>query len=262
MLPKSLVSLCFGLACITYWLIYRARRRHDYHQITLASAMKHMKTGDLILFSGRDFSGNGIVNKAGRALFLSITYLYRGLEASEWGHVAVVYKDDKGNLYLMHSVMHSAQPDLFSQDMVPGVQVNALEPIVNAYRGYCLWRPINKALPSNKVMQFLKRTFHQNYSIPLDIWKRFLERWTGQKYGMCHSNDDSHKADNQGGFCSEWVGTLLEYCEVFDKTRRPVNGYYFPGDFTVKRSQTFLPPSRRYDYPSEGLEIVTVVTDT
>jgi hypothetical protein len=73
------------------WMMYRARRRRDYHLISLDQALAHMKTGDLILFSNRHISPGGLVTTAKRVAHLAATYAYRAIDSCEWGHVGVVY---------------------------------------------------------------------------------------------------------------------------------------------------------------------------
>ena len=84
-------------------MIYRARRRRDYPTIPLANAIKHMKTGDLVLFSGRNIGDPADTEQMiKRVAHLSATYIYRAVDACEFGHVAVVYKDQTTNeVYLV-----------------------------------------------------------------------------------------------------------------------------------------------------------------
>ena len=109
--PTWGLFLGVGLMTLCYWLIYRARRRHDYPTIALASAMKYMKTGDLILFSGRNIAKGEVDQMARRLVFLSATYLYRAFDACEWGHVAVVFREPSTKkLYLLHCEMRGGVP--------------------------------------------------------------------------------------------------------------------------------------------------------
>lgn len=95
--------ILIGITCLSLWMIYRARRRRDYPTIPLANAIKHMKTGDLVLFSGRNIGDpTDTEQMIKRVAHLSATYIYRAVDACEFGHVAVVYKDQTTNeVYLV-----------------------------------------------------------------------------------------------------------------------------------------------------------------
>lgn len=238
---------------LIYWMIYRARRRRDHPIIGLASAMEHMKTGDLMLFSGRHLNATGPAQMVRRAAFLGATYVYRAVDACEWGHVAVVYRHPETNeLLLLHCEMSSADPDYFAGEPVTGVQVTSLERKVRAYRGYCMWRPLNRALPDDLVHEYLLRTYHLPYRVPGDIWMRFVDRLAGARHRLRPADDmDEQK---EGMLCSEWVGALLEHCGVFDKSCSPYKGYYLLSDFTAKRCGRYL-RAPEWDYVAEGYEL-------
>ena len=242
------------LLCLVYWFIYRARRREDYRTIVFEHARRHMKTGDLILFSGRHIPVGHPSNMLRRLVFLSATYVYRALDACEWGHVAMVYKHTDGELYLLHSEMQNDEADLCAGEPVTGVQVTPLEPKLARYRGYCVWRPINRALDHRGVFKFLRQTFHMNYSIPMDIWARLFDRLLSSHYRRRGLTDPPNVYCRQGMFCTEWLGALLEHCGVFDWRESPYKGYYLPSDFTHGRCELFL--TREYNYGGEGLELL------
>lgn len=163
-----------GLTLLTLWMIYRARRRRDYPTIPLANAMRFMKTGDIILFSGRNIDAYDPEKVIKRAAHLSATYIYRSIDSCEFGHVAVVYKDEQtGDVLLVHSELSSPENDVFCNKQVTGVQVTSLEERVRRYRGYCVWRPINNPLSNERILEFVKQTYHMAYHIPLDVTVSF-----------------------------------------------------------------------------------------
>jgi hypothetical protein len=247
-----LVPIILGILAIFYVLIYRARRRKDYHTITLENALKHMKTGDLILFSGRHINKGGSNSILRRAVFLATTYIYRGIDACEWGHVAMVFKkqDEPQELYLLHCEMSSQDADQMSGVPVTGVQVTRLVDKLSKYQGYCLWRPLNRELPTSPILNFLKMTYALNYSIPGNVWMRFVDRLAGaSRVDSC----EEPRPHRDGMFCTEWLGTLLEYCKVFNRSWAPYRGYYLPSDFNVKNSRKYMTSDYYY---SEGFELM------
>lgn len=259
--------ILIGIAALCYWMIYRARRRNDYHTLALDEALRQMKTGDLILFSGRNIPKGPLDQMARRALFLGATYLYRAADACEWGHVGVVYKDDiTGHVSLVHCEMSSTLPDLLSGVPVTGVQKTDLVEKIRRYQGYCLWRPLNKAIPNDVVCEFLKRTYHMGYSIPSDILCRLKDRLLPSFVNLSGAPQSPPsfslearlaRRNDQGVLCTEWVGALLEFCGVFDSGASPTLGYYLPSDFTAKRSMRYCQQKMREEwrYCGEGYEL-------
>lgn len=240
------------LLCVVYWFIYRARRREDYRLISFDHAQRHMKTGDLILFSGRNITLGPPEHMARRVVFLVATYVYRAVDACEWGHVAMVYKH-AGELYLLHCEMQNEESDLFAGEPVTGVQVTPLKAKLDRYQGYCVWRPLNRALEHDKIYRFLEHTYHMNYSIPLDVSARLFDRLL-TSYRRRGLTDPPNMYHRKGMFCTEWLGALLEFCGVFDKTQSPYRGYYLPSDFTHKRCTRFLKSG--HNYGGEGFELL------
>ena len=247
-------TITIGISLVAYWMIYRARRKSDRPLISMEKAREHMKTGDLILFSGRYIHADAPIRMIKRALFLSATYVYRALDACEWGHVGVVYKHpESGELYLLHCEMKGGDSDLFAGEPVQGVQVTPLEPKLQNYKGYSMWRPLNRPIDNDKVHEFLLSTYSMGYRVPSDIWIRFVDRLTGAKNRFNPPADK--EVSRQGGMlCSEWVGLLLEHCGVFDSASSPYKGYYLMSDFTTRRCRRFL-NSPEWDYTADGYEL-------
>jgi hypothetical protein len=253
-LKKWWIPITIGLFMLLFWMFYRARRRRDYTQIPLANAMKYMKTGDLLLFSGRNVNADTPQKWLRKTAFLGATYVYRAIDSCEFGHVAVVYKDNvTQNIYLIHCEMSSPERDVFAQQQVTGVQVTSLEERVRRYNGYCVWRPINVALDNGKILDFLKRTYHMAYYIPPDIVTRCLDRMT-RAYRRRYPFDCLEPFDKKSNsFCTEYAGALLEECEVFDKNKGPYKMYYLPSDFTSRKIDRYL--KGPYAYNNDGWEL-------
>lgn len=250
------IPIAFGVFMLAFWMFYRARKRRDYPTIKLANVLEHMKTGDIVLFSGRNVNATTPQKYLKKLAFLGATYVYRAIDGCEFGHVAIVYKDSKtGKIYLIHSEMSSPENDIFTQQQVTGVQVTSFEERVKRYNGYCVWRPIDKALDNDMVLDFLKRTYHMGYFIPPEIVVRCLDRLT-RAYRERHILDCVRPFEKgANSFCTEYAGALLEHCQVFDKTKGPYKTFYLPSDFTLKRMGRYL--TKKYNYNNEGWEIVT-----
>uniref|UniRef100_A0A6C0BN80 Peptidase n=1 Tax=viral metagenome TaxID=1070528 RepID=A0A6C0BN80_9ZZZZ len=249
-MKKWFPALVSGVTLLACWMIYRARRRRDYPLIPLAHAMRHMKTGDLVLFSGREIPLDTPSEMMRRMCFLGATYAYRALDACEWGHVAVVYRSgDK--LYFIHCEM-STQHDALAGEPVTGVQVSDLQEKLARYSGYCVWRPINRAIPEQRVKDFLQLTYHFNYRIPGDVWMRFLDRILGARRARCPKDPVCYQTTT-GMFCTEWVGAFYEFCGVFDRTRAPYKTYFLPSDFTYTGCERYLMPE--YSFDNDGWEL-------
>lgn len=232
MMKKSWLPIFItGVALLCCWMIYRARRRRDHLLVPLASAMQHMKSGDLILFSGRHIAPGTPRDMLRRALFLGATYTYRAVDNCEYGHVAVVYRNKQtGILYLLHCEMSSSEPDVLSGEPATGVQMTILENKLRSYKGYCVWQSINKEIPEDLMFEFLRRTYHMNYRVPGDVYMRLLDRIL--KAPRVRSYDDTGEIWTMPGMlCTEWVGAFYEYCGVFDPEKAPYKTYYLPSDF-------------------------------
>lgn len=255
-LPAA-TALVVGLSC---WFFYRARRRMDYPEITMAQAQRHMKTGDLILFSGRYIPLTADVSSmVQRALFLGSTYIYRALDASEWGHVGVVYRRSSDQaLFLLHSEL-DGRPDALAGQCVVGVQMTPLLDKLQSYHGYCVWRPINREIPETQVIDFLRLTYPMHYRIPGDVWMRFVDRLLKAKNRRRSPLVGSTHQTQSGMFCSEWVGVFFEYCRVFDPDLAPYNSYYLPSDFSYKGTNRYLVHPYRFDTVGWELDLAPSV---
>jgi len=244
--------LVAGMVMLSCWMIYRARRRKDYPLIPLDKAMEHMKTGDLVLFSGREIPLDTPDQMVRRALFLGATYVYRAFDACEWGHVAVVYRASKnGKLYFIHCELSTHQDELAGEP-VTGVQMTDLEDKLRGYHGYCVWRPINREIPEERVVDFLNLTYHFYYRIPGDVWMRFIDRILNARRARCPKEPICYRT-TEGMFCTEWVGAFYEFCGVFERSRAPYKTYFLPSDFTYKGCNRYLSPN--YSFDNDGWEI-------
>lgn len=242
-----------GLILFVCWMIYRARRRRDYPLIPLAQAMAHMKTGDLVLFSGRYIPITTPDQMVSRSAFLAATYVYRALDACEWGHVAVVYREEStGELFLLHAELDS-HACVLAGSPVTGVQMTPVEEKLKSYSGYCVWRPINRAIPEVKVKEFLHLTYPMHYRIPGDVWMRFFDRILKARRARAPTEPDYYRT-TEGVFCTEWVGIFFEFCGVFDKARSPYKSYYLPSDFGYKGCNRYL-AAPTYSFDNDGWEI-------
>lgn len=192
----------------------------------MASVMKRMKTGDMILFSVRDVNTTRS-NALSRATQLARTYVYRAFDGCEWHHAEMVYRDEATDkVYLMQCGRQGPHSDLFCGAPKVGVQCVLLEDKVRNMPGYCVWKPLNRALDPVRALQFVKDTYHYHYYFPtIDVLRRFVSTCDACSGG----GDDGAERDSM--FCTEWIGALYESCGVFDTSKRPLKGYYFPSDF-------------------------------
>lgn len=251
---------CGFLMLFMIWMFYRARRRKDYPQIPLAAALNHMKTGDLVLMSGRYLQIGFPDQMLRRALFLGVTYAYRSLDATEWSHVAVVYRPTcktgpwAGKVFLLHAEMDTLPCDLAGQPAT-GVQMTEVETKLRHYLGYYVWRPINRELPENQVLEFLRLTYSLSYRIPGDVWIRFMDRILKARRSKLASEPDYYRTAD-GVFCSEWVGAFYEFCGVFDRNSAPYKNYYSPSDFSYKGCNRYLNHQQDYRFDNDGWEII------
>jgi hypothetical protein len=245
-------KIAAGVILLTCWMIYRARRRRNYSTIPMETALDHMKTGDLVLFSGRGVPAGPPEKMLRRIVFLTATYIYRALYASEWTHVAVVYRHPvTEKVYLIHAELESLSCTL-AEVPVSGVQVTDAVRKIQDFNGYCVWRPINQAIPGEKVLEFLRLTYAMHYRMPCDIWIRFLDRLLKARRARGPTEPDYYRIAD-GAFCSEWVGAFYEFCGVFDKSRSPYKNYYLPSDFNFNGCNRHL--SEPYRFDNDGWEI-------
>ena len=101
----------------------------------------------------------------------------------------------------VHCELSAPESDLFAGEPVTGVQVTPLIERVKRYRGYCVWRPINKPIENDKLLDFVKKTYHMGYFIPADVIVRRVDRLT-RAYRRRYPLDISGPfANKRNSFC-------------------------------------------------------------
>ncbi|GAG98180.1 unnamed protein product, partial [marine sediment metagenome] len=174
-----------------------------------------------------------------RSLIFAATYVYRAIDSCEWGHVAMVYREPStGKLLLMHCESAGALPDHYFRAPTTGVQVVSLEDELRHFQGYCVWRPLCRAIPNALVLDYLRRTYHMGYRVPMDVGVRLVDR----TLSFPTLRPEEHPIDfsQPGMLCTEWIGNLMQHCGVYDGRKTPHGGYWMPSDFSSEMDHHYF----------------------
>ena len=165
---RALLILAALLAVFIVFIALRTRKRETRESIPLSAAMAQMKTGDLVLFSRRLHFRGGPIETLARIAKCAPMYIYRAYDGCEFNHVAIIYKDpESGRLFLLHCPGSNYVPDSLSGERVAGVQLNDLKESVDHFRGYCVWRPINRPISDDVLADQLRKTYSYGFRWPL-----------------------------------------------------------------------------------------------
>lgn len=180
---------------------------------------KTVKTGDVLMFSGKGAFSEGIK-------------LFTG---SKWSHVGMIYKVDEGDLvFCWESTTLSGVKDAETKKVTQGVQLSVLsERLEKALAsGYELGvRKLNQPI-SLQMLVGLRKFREEVKGRPyekkkLQLIKAAYDAWLGQ-----------NKEDLSSLFCSELVAEAYQRMGLLDE-RKPSNEYT-PKDFSSERRLALL----------------------
>lgn len=177
-----------------------------------------LKTGDILLFSGKSEISEGI----------------KFFTLSKWSHVGMVYKfeselDPKGSIFCWESTTLSNVADADTGKLTQGVQrVELSERLERCFAsGYEISvRPISKALSTEMVTE-LNKFRHEVSGRPYEKRKLDLIRsaWDGPL--------GKNKEDLSSLFCSELVAEAYQRMKLL--TEDKPSDEYTPKDFSTER---------------------------
>ncbi|WP_169054100.1 YiiX/YebB-like N1pC/P60 family cysteine hydrolase [Nitratireductor sp. XY-223] len=168
----------------------------------------HLKTGDVVLFSGKGGLSAGIKFATG----------------SKWSHVGLVYFLEEYNLMaLWESTTLSKFKDIDTGKYNKGVQIVPLSERIRTYDGEVNIRRLNKALSSDHHAQLVElRELYKGKPYELNEIELIKAAFDGP-FG-------ANEADISSLFCSELVADAYQKLGILDKTL-PANEYT-PSDFS------------------------------
>lgn len=166
-----------------------------------------LKTGDVVLFSGKGLISKGI----------------QWITGSKWSHIGIVLRlDDLDQVVLWESTTLSKTKDLISGKLVSGVQLVSLSRRLASYKGDVAVRTLGGYtwLPeADKVLADVRKEFEGR---PYE-----LSKWELVKSAMdlfCHNKEDTSSL-----FCSELVAEVYQRLHLLSEYK-PSNEYT-PADF-------------------------------
>lgn len=171
------------------------------------SLREQLKTGDLVLFSGRTLSSR----------------LVRIFTGSRWSHIGMVVRlpDMPGTPLLWEATRPSKVRDIFRGMPADGVQLVPLDDRVLSYEGHVAIRRLQGVSPDAGRRRCLEQL--------MDAWRdrpyhNFVRRFFGVL--LCR---DAGSPFRRGGFCSELVAEVYRQWRLLPADR-PAH-HYVPRDF-------------------------------
>lgn len=177
---------------------------------------EQLKTGDLVLFSGRSFSAR----------------LVRGFTASRWSHVGLVVRQPEhpGVPLLWEATRASKVHDIVAGAPFDGVQLVSLDDRVASYQGLVAVRRLQGAGTDAAARETLDRLIEAWQARPYrNFLRQHLSAWTIGEEALCF---------RRGGFCSELVAEVYRHWRLLPGDR-PAH-HYVPRDFSAEDSLTLL----------------------
>lgn len=166
----------------------------DGRSINYKKIESDLKTGDIVLFSGR-------------GLFSSVV---KFATTSPWSHIGVIIRDKTGELYLWHSTNEEVDGvnDEFSGEPKKGAQLNQLDIFLSKYKGEFAVRMLNKEIPiTSELLDYLEETSEKGYETNIDEMANASLNGLlcGRRYGSSYEL-----------FCSEAVADFYIKCGLID----------------------------------------------
>lgn len=182
--------------------------RRPTHLTTPATARLHeLKTGDLILFSGRTFAAR----------------LVQAFTGSYWSHVGIVVRlpEYADTPLLWEATRASKLADIRHREILDGVQLVPLAEKMASYPGEVFVRRLSGAGAARTRCRLLKPLLRKWHAHPYCnfVLKQFLAWWHGLEAAQWQ----------RGGFCSEFVAEVYKHLHLLPPDKRSID--YVPRDF-------------------------------
>jgi hypothetical protein len=175
-----------------------------------------LKTGDLILFSGRSFAAR----------------LVRGLTGSRWSHVGLVVRlpEMPQTPLLWEATLASKVHDITEGKPFDGVQLVALDDRIASYQGLVAVRRLQHVQTDAQARAHLE--------LLIDEWRAKPYRNFIRQHISAWVRGDEALSFRRGGFCSELVAEVYRRWSLLPEDR-PAH-HYVPRDFGCERGVPLL----------------------
>ncbi len=176
-----------------------------------------LKTGDIVLFSGRGF----------------ISRLIRLTTRSRFSHVGLVLKfHGYDPVFLWESTAISNIKDAFSGKLKYGVQITLLSERIAHYEGECAIRQLGNYLIAPEQTAELNKLRRELKCRPYEKSKKELIKSAIDNFGS------ENKEDLSSIFCSELVAEAYQRLGLLNEDK--ASNEYLPGDFSENREDLNL----------------------
>lgn len=193
-----------------------AFRRPAYLDHQPVTRPESLRTGDLVLFSGRTLSAR----------------LVQAWTGSYWSHVGIVVRlPEYGNAPLLWEVTRASKvTDIRHGGVYDGVQLVSLADKLASYPGEAAVRRLTGIGSGQCHYQRMRPLMHEWGALPYCnfVLKQLRARWRGRDAAPLR----------QGGFCSEFVAEVYQHLKLLPADKRPMD--YVPGDFSPEARLSLL----------------------
>jgi len=182
----------------------RHLRSLPYHKLR-----SHVKTGDLVLFSGRTLAAR----------------LVRWWTGSPWSHIGIIVRlpEYADTPMLWEATRANTVADIHHGVIMDGVQLVSLDAKVASYAGDIAVRRLLDVQASRERSQQLETMLHDWSHQPYrNVVKKQLQAWW---LGKGHE----HTHISRGGFCSELVAEVYKQLRLLPGDKPSM--HYVPSDF-------------------------------
>ncbi|HEX6590604.1 MAG TPA: hypothetical protein VF050_01250 [Moraxellaceae bacterium] len=175
-----------------------------------------LKTGDIVLFSGRTFAAR----------------LVRCCTGSYWSHVGIVVRlPEYGNVPLLWEATRASKlADIHRGEVFDGVQLVPLAEKLASYPGEVVVRRLVGAETARWRYRRIKPLVRQWAALPYCnfVIKQFKAWWRGHEAAAWQG----------GGFCSEFVAEVYKHWQLLPADKRSMD--YVPADFSPEAALPLL----------------------
>ena len=180
-------------------------------RVSYEDVRDEMRTGDLVLFSGKAFSSK----------------LIRFYTRNKFSHVGMIVKSKEMDLVTLWESATALAKDLISNTVKSGVRMTPLSQTLEIYDGLATWRKLEGHDITPEDLSGLKE-FRREYA-KKEYESGWLELFRAAYDGIGGKNEE----DLNSIFCSELVAATYAKLGLTDG-KRPANEYT-PADFSESR---------------------------
>lgn len=184
-----------------------AFRRPSYLNTLATAHLDELKTGDLVLFSGRTFAAR----------------LVQCFTGSYWSHVGIVVRlPEYGDMPLLWEATRASKlADIRHCEIMDGVQLVPLAEKIASYPGEVFVRRLSGAGAVRTRGRLLKPLLRQWRAHPYCNFA--LKQFLAWRHGI------EAAQWQRGGFCSEFVAEVYKHLQLLPPDKRSID--YVPRDF-------------------------------